>query len=183
MPPWYSPTVPLALMLAGAGCAEAPDPRPVRDERPGRVEVRPGVRLDRLLAARGDATPVLDVMRAPRDRHAEAVANRHVEGQTDSLVTWVYDGLTLEIYAVTAGPAFVRRVVVTRGMYGTSDGLSVGEPRASMEETLGRPSAEVPGAVSYRLGGETPVFVDVTYAPDDDGVERAARIAWRLPVD
>ncbi len=176
----------LALVLPAAGCADedAPQTRPnVRDETPPSAETRPGVRLDRLLAARGDAAPVLHVMRTPRERRAEAVANAHVEGQADSVVTWVYDGLALETYAVTGGPTFVRRVTVTGGAYGTSDGLSVGERRADVEAVLGRPSAQAGGVASYRLDGDgLAVSVDVVYAVGRDGDDRASQITWRLPV-
>ena len=175
-----------AAVLLAAGCAGEGTPAPagVRDGPSPRAEVRPGVRLDRLLEASGDATPVLRVMRTPRSRRAEAVANRHVEGQTDSVVTWLYDGLSLETYAVTGGPTFIRRVTVTRGMYGTSDGLSVGETRAAVEAVLGQPSAETGEGASYLLdGGGLPVLVDVAYALGRDGAERASRITWRLPVD
>ena len=174
----------VASALVGAGCAGETDPETARDEMALRPEIRPGVRLDRLLAAQGDAAPVLGVMRAPRSQRAAPVANRHVEGQVDTVVTWTYDGLELETYEVAGGPTLIRRVVVTEATYGTADGLSVGETRASLEAVLGPAEAEAAEVASYRVdAGAMPVTVDVTYAPDDDGVERATRIDWRLPVD
>ena len=177
-----APLLPSALVLAVALVGCAPDPPPRAEPSPN-IEVRPGVRLDRLLAARGDARPLLDVMRAPRERRAGPAANAHVAGRTDTVATWVYDGLAVETVTVAGGPTLVRRVVVTEGTYGTSDGLSVGEARADLEAVLGRPDRQSDGTAVYVLDGELPTTVEVRYAPDDDGVERAARIDWRLPVD
>lgn len=172
----------LSALLPLAGCADDTTPRAAPELSPS-VEVRPGVRLDRLLAARGDAAPLVAVMRAPRSRRAEAVANVHVAGQTDSVVTLVYDGLAVEAWVAAGGPTLIRRVAVTEGTYGTVDGLSVGEARADVEAVLGRPTRQAAGVVSYVLGGPLPTTVEVRYAPDGDGTERAAEIVWRLPID
>ena len=184
MRPWFALlSLASGLIVAGCGGDETP-PADVRDEMPFRDPLRPGVRLDRLLAASGDAQPVLDAMRPPRTREAVPVANAHVEGQVDSVVTWTYDGLAVEAHAVTGGPTLVRRVVATESAYGTLNGVSVGETRANLEDILGEASAEAGGVASYLAdAAEMPTFVDVVYAPDDDGVDRAVRIAWRLPVD
>ena len=167
------------LALALAGCAD--DAPPPREEPPPRVEVRPGVRLDRLLAARGDARPLLDVMRDPRERRTEPAASG--PGPAGTVATWVYDGLAVETVAVAGGPTFIRRVVVTEGMYGTSDGLSVGEARADLEAVLGAASRRAGGDSVYVLDGDMPTVVEVRYVPDDDGVDRAAQIVWTLPLD
>ena len=182
--------------LAVAGCAEAADPAPPRPTEPARAEpasapapqVRPGVSLDRLLAAHDDPTAFLQTLRPPRSERAEPVQNEYVAGQTDTVRTRVYDGLRVRAYEVTDGPAFVQSVTVTGDGYGTSDGVAVGETRAALEAVLGPPVAGLAagrgGAVVYQTGaGPAPTTVDVTYEPDAGGTERATEITWRPYLD
>ena len=90
----------------------------------------------------------------------------------------------VEVYDATGGATFVRRVIVTGGGYGTADGLAVGETRASLESVLGAPVGVEGPLVSYEAdGGDAPTAVEVTYAPDQDGVERASEIVWRPYLD
>ena len=179
----------LALALVLTGCADrpsAPDAAPTATDStsPAPASVRPGVSLDRLLADRADDAPLLAELRAPRRQSARAVANRHVEGQVDSVVTRVYDGLVLEAYVVTGGRTFIRRVDVDEASYGTSDGVSVGESRADLEEVLGVPTREDGETVTYIAGsGPVPTPVEVTYAQGTDGAQRATRVVWHLYVD
>lgn len=198
-------SVPLALAVLLAACAsegppdsegpsvggaqgglEAPDTAGAaapENERPA-VSVRPGVRLDGLLAPAEGAEALLGRLRDPRDLRLEPVANRHVEGQTDTVRTYVYDGLELEVYDVTDGPAFVQRLSVTGGEYGTADGVSVGESRTDLEAALGAPVEEEGASVWYEVGGgPAPTPVEVVYEPDAGGVERATQITWRPYVD
>ena len=144
--------------------------------------VRPGVRLDALLTLDGEV--LKSRLRAPREVRTEATENRYVADQVDTVRTYVYDGLELELYDVTDGPAFVRRLAITGGDYGTSDGLSVGTPRDEMEATLGPPIDETGGTVTYTTGAEpTPTLVEVLYEADADGVARASEIVWLPYVD
>lgn len=191
----------LLALLTLAACVEDPAPRPspaeappraeapsrieapLRTEMPRREEFRPGVGLDRLLAASNDADSVLSTLRAPRRREVEAVANRHVAGQIDTAAVWVYDGLSIGTYVITDGRTVIDRLAVTEGSYGTSDGLSVGETRASLEAVLGLPVRQTAADVTYSVGDGMATGVEVRYAPDDDGVERALRIIWCPPFD
>lgn len=155
------------------------------EERPVlAIEARPGLRLDRLLASDGDDQAILDRMREPRTRLSTPTPNAHVDGQVDTVTTYRYDGLEIEAYEVTGGPTFIQRIVITSGSYGTSDGLSVGEPRATLEEVLGPPVATTARAVTYEVGEEpTPTRIVVTYEPNEDGVEQAVSIEWYPYVD
>ncbi len=145
-------------------------------------DARPGVRLDRILDASADAGALRELLRTPLASRAEPVANRHVAGQIDTVTTWVYDGLVLELYEVADGRALVQRLAVTSGSYGTRDGLSVGESRADLESVLGPPQS--PGRVAtYLRGDPLATTIRVTYDPDPDGAERASEIEWRPPVE
>ena len=189
------PFVLLVLVLAGCGSepssvpAESPE-RAAADradlaeaaETQGAAEVRPGVRIDRILRASGDLSQLLPVLRAPRSARAEPVRNRHVPGQIDSVRTWQYDGLELDIYEAADGRSLLQRLAVTSGTYGTSDGLSVGETRDDLESVLGAPASSGGAEATYRVGGELPTVVRVVYEPDEDGVLRASEIEWRPPI-
>ena len=146
------------------------------------AEVRPGVRIDRILRASGDLSQLLPVLRTPRSARAEPVRNRHVPGQIDTVRTWGYDGLELEVYETAEGRALLQRLAVTSGTYGTSDGLSVGETRDALESVLGPPASSGSAGVTYRVDGALPTVVRVVYEPDEDGVPRASEIEWRPPL-
>lgn len=190
----------LSLLLAVAlasGCADdpdrapadvpSPDPAtasqpstpPADPDAPPAPEVRPGVRLDRILAERSDDAAFLADLRPPRSRRAEPTPNQYVEGQTDTVRTYVYDGLRIEAYEVSGGRTFLRRIDVTSGEYGTASGLAVGETRADIEAILGTPFQEDGEVAAYLTGPEpTPTTVEVEYEPDEDGTERAVAISW-----
>ena len=179
-----------ALVVALAACADAGDPAPppppaAEPEAAGPVEVRPGVRLDRILAAADDGAALLAALRPPRSTRAEPVANRYVAGQVDTVRTHVYDGLQIEAYEVAGGPTFVQAVTVTGDGYGTASGLAVGEARDHLEAVLGPPVREGgAGGVVYETGdGATPTAVEVRYEPDEAGTPRASEITWRPYLD
>ena len=182
----------LACVVALAACAADPSdpddaPRPPRLEPQPDVtpaeEVRPGVRLDHLLDPAGPLDEVVDRLREPRSRDAQPIGNRHVAGGVDTVRTWRYDGLTLELYEPREGEVLLRRLDVTSDTYGTADGLAVGQTRADLESVLGVAAATNGDVVSYRTGLELPTTVAVTYEAGEDGVQRASEIEWRPPVD
>ena len=182
--PAQSSEAPPAVAADAAGEAAAPASPEAAPAGAPSPEVRPGARLDRILAAHDDDAAFLDGLRAPRQRRAAPVENRHDPAQTDTVHTLVYDGLTIEAYDVTGGPTLIQRVAVTGGGYGTADGLAVGEDRAEIESVLGAPVATDGDRVAYESGGEpTPTRVEVVYEPDADGVLRASEIVWLPYVD
>lgn len=165
------------LTLAACSSDREPTTRPATSapEHTVPAEVRPGARLDRILAPRDDDAAFLAGLRAPRLVTTEAVPDR----RADSVRTWRYDGLTIESYKVAGGPTRIRRVAVNDGSYGTSDGLSVGETRATLEAVLGASVRESGREATYRpTAGLAPTTVEVTYEPDEDGAERASEIVW-----
>lgn len=186
MTPRYAHLIALATCFAGclspsdvpsedapAASAQAPD-------EPRGHEVRPGVPLDRILSADSAAIQRLD---APRARQASPVANAATPGPVDSLVTLQYDGLVIETLVLATGRTLVRRVIATEGTYGSRDGVSVGEARATLEEILGAPVRQAGDTATYAIDGPMPTRVEVRYDRDDDGTPRATQIAWTLPVD
>ena len=183
----------LALLALSGGCADDAN-RPsgeggaaqaIGGALPGApadsevAAIRPGVPLDRLLDADADDEDVLADLQAPRSERADATPNAHVPGQTDTVRTYVYDGLRIESYEVAGGRTFVRRVDVTDGEYETGTGLSVGASRERIEAALGTPFQEDGEVAAYLTGPEpTPTTVEVEYARDGEGTERATAISW-----
>lgn len=181
----------IVLLLAASACSDraapasgpAPDSPPAVDAEADRT-LRPGVPLDVLLAARGDDASVLGQLRPPRTVRAAPEPNRHVEGQTDSVRTYAFDGMTIEAYEVSGGPTFIQRITVTGGDYGTASGLAVDALRADVEAVLGRPVQEGgPGTVYETDDPAAPTVVTVVYEPDEQGRSRVARITWEPYVD
>ena len=140
---------------------------PLQQEEPPVPDVRPGVSLDRLVNPRTDDSAVLAQLQPPRTVRAEPTPNRHVQGQTDTVRTYVYDGLEIEAYEISGGS------------YGTASGLSVGEAREQIESVLGIPFQEDGNVAAYTTGDEpTPMTVEVEYETDAEGTERATAISW-----
>lgn len=188
------------VALAAAACSDRQaDPEGANDERAAsepssasdpsqRVvaspSVRPGVPLDRLLSPRDNDGAVVAGLRSPREQRAEAEPNRHVQGQVDTVRTYVYDGMVIETYEVTGGPTFIQRVTATGTGYGTASGVAVGALRSDVEAALGPPVQEDAGVVVYETGDRaTPTTVTVRYEPDERGRPRAFEITWRPYLD
>jgi hypothetical protein len=192
----------LVLALALAACtsdpADAPAAPPAEGSTPGptatpagadaeplaEADRQPVAPLDEILAPRRDDGPFLRGLPEPRAVRAEPTENRHVEGQTDTVRTYVYRGLEVEAYEVSGGRTFVQRVEATSPAYETESGLAVGRTRGAVESVLGVPVEEDgPVAVYETDEGPTPTTVEVRYETDAAGAERAVRITWRPYVD
>lgn len=125
---------------------------------------------------------ILDRLREPQRVEAAPIENRHVEGQTDTLRTLHYDGLTLEVYAVADGKEILQELRVTGEGYETAEGIGVGSTREAVRRALGEP---------VRSGGDTLTYETAT-SPDDptpttltvrfDG-DRVAALTWTYYVD
>lgn len=165
------------LTLAGifAGCATE------------RAVVRPAVPLTTILDEAYQRTDdgsldILNRLGEPRRVEAEAIENRHAAGQVDTLRTYVFDGLAVEVYAVTGGSELLQSVLVTGPGYETTDGLGVGRARAAVRDALGSPMHIDGDTVTYDItsdsGDPTPVALSVRYAAD-----RVAAMQWIYYVD
>ena len=195
------PLAALLLLTSAAsqpGCADSELPAEVADE-PGEVPpmgnppmggpdslAGPGVPLSDILDPSVEGRALRERLSAPLREETEAVPNRHVPGQTDTLRTLHYDGLALQFYEVAGGPAFLQAVAVTGGVYETAEGLGVGSTRDAVEAVYTHSTGVEPtdegNVVTYeRTDGPddpTPTTLEVRYEGDD-----VAAMTWRFYVD
>jgi len=143
---------------------------------------RPGVSLAELLDPALDTPALLARLDEPRRIETEAVENRHVPGQVDTLRTYVYDGLALTVYDVAGGGALLQEVRVTDEGYTTAGGLGVGSRREAIEAAYPNSVGAEGGTVTYERAASpddpTPETLRVRY----DG-DRAAELVWSFYVD
>lgn len=172
------------LILALFGCAAGPSTStpPSRTDGSGATVSLPEI-LDSAFERREDGSlAVLDRLGDPRRVEAEPVQNRHDPAQTDTLRTYVYDGLELDVYAVTGGKELLQEVRVTGGGFETAEGLGVGSTRAAVRDVLGEPARTDGDTLTYERTDSpedpTPTTLDVRL----DG-DRVAAMTWQLYVD
>ncbi|MEJ2540957.1 MAG: hypothetical protein P8188_13465 [Gemmatimonadota bacterium] len=111
------------------------------------------------------------------ERDASPQANRHVPGQTDSILTLRFDGpLVARFYAVTGGRSLPMSVdVAAPGLLGT-EGVDVGTPWPLVEASFGPPDGTREGDPYYVCdckGAEEPVVFQIS-----GGVVRAIRFHY-----
>jgi hypothetical protein len=143
----------------------------------------PGVSLAEILDPSVEGRALRARLNAPVRAETEAIPNRHVPGQVDTLRTLHYDGLALEFYEVTGGPTFLQTVTVTGGVYETAEGLGVGSTRGEVEAVYTHSTSAEPtdegNVVTYeRADGPAPLTLEVRYVGDD-----VAAMTWRFYVD
>lgn len=168
------------LVGAFAGCAS--------ERSASSAEVaRPNVALPTLLEnayQRDDdgSLSILDRLGEPQRVTREPVENRHVPGQTDTLRTLVFDGLEMEVYAVTGGKEILQEVRVTGEGYETAEGLGVGSSRAAVRDVLGTPARTEGATVTYEIasGPDDPTSTQLHIRYDGD---RVASMVWSYYVD
>lgn len=174
--------LPASLVLVGlvavAGCAAE---RSLPASASSRVTL-PEV-LDHAYERRADGSlVVLDRLPTPQRVESEPVQNRHVEGQTDTLRTFHYDGLALEVYVVADGKEILQEVRVTGEGYETAERLGVGSTRGAVREALGEPTRAEGNALTFEVTAspEDPTPTTLTVRFDGDRVEA---LTWSYYVD
>ena len=179
----------LFALVFVAGCTGTAEDTPT-PEAPSREEgspsdtpprdATPGLSLDELLDSQVDGTTLQTRLNAPQRIETEPVANRHVEGQVDTLRTYVYDGIHIQFYDVTGSGVLLQEVDVTGEGYATADGLGVGSSRAAIEAAYPHVLEAEGSTITYeREDAEpTPTVLRVIY----DG-DRASSLTWVLYVD
>ena len=172
-----TPSSPDSAPLSGAPAEETETSTP-----PGAPPARPGVPLADLLAPGADARALLARLDPPRRTNVEAVANRHVPGQVDTVRTLFYDGLRLEVYEVSGSGAFVQEVEVTGPGYTTAEGVGLGTSRDAVEAAYG-PALHTEGdATTYQIGtgadDPAPTMLTVRFKGNV-----VAALEWALYVD
>lgn len=194
----------LTLMLVAslsAGCAREddngapPDDRAAEntpsDEAQRAEQNRPGVSaremIDQALNPRREEPrhPFLDDLRQPARLEREAVENRHVQGQIDTIRTYYYEGLRLRVYDPSdGGGEIVTDVRIDSPGYDHPLDFDIGAPRAKVRESLGEPEEVRDSDLRYLIGDDedapaaAPNYLDVRIA---DG--RVSRLTWRFYYD
>ena len=182
-----------------AGCSPEsgpPDTAPPPEAGPPGSELpaadtamaHPGIELTELLSQVSERTPegrleVLDVLRPPTRITHRPVENRHDPSQTDTIHTYVYPGLRIEVYDVAASDTeIIQTIEVTSTDYRTASGLTIGDTRAEVRDALGAPAREENGTLFYERPQSpqdpTPPMLRIRF--DNDYVQA---MTWEFYVD
>ena len=126
----------------------------------------------RFLAPRATPATVVERFGEPDSRTASPTPNRHVPGQTDSIVTLEYrEGLRIRFYSVTGGDALLQSATVSSPGIVDLGPVDVGTSWDAVRATLGPPSGRREGDPYYACAdcpaAENPVFFELA----DDVVE------------
>lgn len=132
--------------------------------------------LRRVGSSRAEVTQRLGT---PDSIISEAVPNRHVPTQTDSVVTLFYPDASVTFYAVTGGRDILANVTVLSNDYLRLDAVRVGMPWSAVEQRFGPPAATedsgyryscracvVEHAISVRLRDDRVESIGFTYYVD-----------------
>jgi hypothetical protein len=128
-----------ALTLSACGQLDIAAVEPSATSEPQSVSLRnAGELLEALVSAAGpqDAAHALLALPAPVELSVVQVPNRHTRGQLDSIQTWVYPELSLEVYVVgSSATELLKSAHVARP--GTEfRGLQVGRSTADARRAL-----------------------------------------------
>ena len=107
---------------------------------------------------------------------ARPTPNRHLPGQTDSIVTLHYPGLTLEAYRTADGRELVQRVDVLANRW-LRRGPGIGAGREDVREALGVPTEQSDSSLAYLCTECGPVEEPITFF-FSDGRVRCVRFAF-----
>jgi hypothetical protein len=117
---------------------------------------------------------------APQAESSRPVPNVHDPAVVDSLLTWSYPELELEVYRTADGRRLLARATVTGNRHLTFPEIGIGRSAATVRALLGNPDAEEPGEMEYRCAScrtpAEPVILEL------DG-DRVARVIFLFPLD
>ncbi|HUH12266.1 MAG TPA: protein-methionine-sulfoxide reductase heme-binding subunit MsrQ [Longimicrobiales bacterium] len=157
----------LAGLLALGACTDDP---PVRDEaemlgrEPGEAPAVPAPEPAPPLAEFAERLlPIDDLSLAslratfgePRRVEREPVANRHIPGQTDTILTVAYPGATFRLYQVTGGHTLPEHAELADPRFVRWRRPTIGTPADSVVAWWGEPLRRERGALVYEDGGPT----------------------------
>lgn len=159
----------LLLLAACASSGDAPPPRPDPEARTlegrsfteaGRrdIFVRQGLRF----AARS-GVEIRTQLGSPAEILARGVPNMHDPAVTDSIFTWRYDALDLDIYRTADGRRLLSQALVRDNRHLRFPEAGVGVAEAEIRRLFGAPDMEAEGELEFRCGscegpGESVVF-------------------------
>jgi hypothetical protein len=114
----------------------------------------------------------------PRSETVARIPNRHDPQQTDRYYTIEYDGLTVEIYHVTAGDRqLLDSVIITDARHPVKYDLGIGTAISHVTEVLGQPNERRDNTLIYE---DAEGLDRVIFTPRNN---RVSRIEWDYYVD
>ncbi len=180
---------PLVFLLVVACSSSRPEP--AASSSSATSSLAPGVTDAFLRAAVGPDRDVIahrDVLRLlgkPRRTTVETQPNRHVEGATDTLTTFIYPGLAVTVFSGSASPnRFMTDVHISSPAIQTPSGVQVGQRMDDVYRRLGDPSFEYDdGSLGYDLSEmDDATAPQLVVIPDATG-ERVAAIRYAMFFD
>jgi hypothetical protein len=151
--------VALLLFLGVAACAggrgaesRAPDPEArLLEGRAFAPEGRRDIFVSRGFRVAARTGPELRTqLGVPDETESRPIQNLHDPAVTDSILTWRYDGLEVEIYRTADGRRLLARALVTANRFLTFPEVGIGAREAELRRILGAPDAESAGELEYR---------------------------------
>jgi hypothetical protein len=160
----------------GAGCQTSPDRRSgLPDPNARRLSDRalaPEGRRDifveqGLRVAARTGAEVRTQLGAPDAAEGRVVQNPRNPAVSDSILTWTYPGVDVEIYRTADGRRLVSRMTVTDGRHLRFPDLTIGTGAPQVTELLGDPASTVGDAIEFRCARcqnatTGPVFVTLS---------------------
>jgi hypothetical protein len=102
--------------------------------------------------------------------------NLHDDRQIDTLRSFVYDGLQLDTYQVSAtGKEFLLQLAVDKNGFMSSFGVHIGSSRHDVRSLLGEPDWTEDQTLVYVVGDDTPDQLVLWFEGDT-----VSRIAWQF---
>ncbi len=153
------PALALVFLLLGvAACAgrgaenRAPDPEArLLEGRAFAPEGRRDIFVSRGFRVGGRTGPELRTqLGVPLETESRPIQNTHDPSVTDSILTWRYDGLDVEIYRTADGRRLLARASVTSNRFLTFPEVGIGAREAEVRRILGAPDTESEGELEYR---------------------------------
>jgi len=168
----------------GSRPPQSQQPPPVSPSSTGQRTVAQQQRVDSFITDGRDFTlgntreEIIANLGQPKKETIANIKNRHTPSQTDKTDTLEYDGLTVEIYQVTAGnQQLLDSVTITNAQYPVKYALDIGTTGTHVTEVLGPPD-ERNGNVSIYQDEQGLNRVLFTI-----GENRVNRIEWDYYVD
>ncbi|TVP50190.1 MAG: hypothetical protein EA350_00930 [Gemmatimonadales bacterium] len=138
----------------GSGEEARPDPQArLLENRAFTEEARRDVFIQRglRLGAR-TGVEIRTQLGVPDDVSTRTVSNLHDPAVTDTILTWQYSDVELEIYRTADGRRLLTGALVTGNRYLTFPEIGIGSSVAEVRRLLGPPDEEGPDELEYRCG-------------------------------
>jgi len=176
----------LALMTGacaarGSGEAARPDPearllenRAFSEDARRDIFVQRGLRL----GAR-TGVEIRTQLGTPSEVSTRAVSNLHDPAVTDTILTWQYPEVELEIYRTADGRRLLTEALVTGNRYLTFPEIGIGSTAAEVRRLLGPPDTDGPAELEYRCATCAGPTEPAVFELDGDRV-RAVRFLFPL---